>query len=335
MNDLRRTGLRFIESGLAVPLLFVVVLLAIYTSASPTALNPSQLQYTVINASLTLALAAAGLAIVVLIGGLDMSSAGVIAVTNALLTVNYAGSFGNQLLWLGIAVLVGMASGLLNGLIVQLFQLEPVVVTLGTSFLLSGFALLILPKPAGLTSVEGFSPIAFMTSDIGGVPVGLLVLLLVAAGWLLVRRSRFGSQLMAVGSDKEAAANSGVRVGLVTIVGFGIAGGMYGLAGIAVTSQTSGGDSNLSSSYLLAAFAAVVVGGLRLGGGHGSVIGAILGAIAVTIVINVLFVLGFASYWSTIARGVLLLLALGVQAAISVLLLRRRRAKSISVGGLL
>lgn len=334
MRHLRRNGLRLVESGLAVPLLFVLVLLAIYASASPTALNPSQLKYTVINASLTLALAAAGLAIVVLIGGLDMSSAGVIAVTNALLTVNYGGSLGNQFLWIGIAVLVGILSGVFNGLIVHMFQLEPVVVTLGTSFLLAGFALLILPKPAGLTPVEGFSPIAFMTSDIVGIPVGLLVLLLVIAGWLLMRRSRFGSQLLAVGSDKEAASNSGVRVGLVTIGGFGIAGGMYGLAGIAVTSQTSGGDSNLGSSYLLAAFAAVVVGGLRLGGGRGSVIGAILGAVAVTIVINVLFVLGFASFWSTIARGVLLLLALGVQAAISVLLSRRRRGQSITVGGL-
>lgn len=334
MRALYRPGLRLLESGLAVPLLFVLVLMTIYVSASPNALDPSQLKYTVINASLTLALAAAGLAIVVLIGGLDLSSAGVIAVTNALLTVNYGGSVANQFLWIGIAILVGILSGLFNGLIVHVFQLEPVVVTLGTSFILGGFALLILPKPAGLTPVEGFSPIAFMTSDIAGVPIGLLVLLTITAGWLLMRRSRFGSQLMAVGSDKEAASNSGVRVGLVSIGGFGVAGGLYGLAGIAITSQTSGGDPNLGSSYLLGAFAAVVVGGLKLGGGRGSIIGAILGAVAVTIVINVLFVLGFASFWSTIARGVLLLLALGVQSAITVLLLRRRRGQSITVGGL-
>lgn len=334
MSALRRTGLRFVESGLAVPVVFVVALLVIYVSASPQALNPDQLKYTVINASLTLALAAAGLAIVVLIGGLDMSSAGVIAATNAILTVNYGGSLGNQFLWILIAILVGVVSGVFNGLIVHVFKLEPVVVTLGTSFVLAGLALLILPQPAGLTPVQGFSPVAFMTSDVAGFPVGLIVLLLVIAGWFAVRRSRFGSQLLAVGSDKEAAANSGVRVGVVTVAGFGMAGGLYGLAGIAVTSQTSGGDSNLGASYLLAAFAAVVVGGLRLGGGHGSVFGAILGAVAVTIVINVLFVLGFASFWSTIARGILLLLALGAQAAISMILLRRRRDKSFTVGEL-
>ncbi|NQX13832.1 hypothetical protein HQQ80_19570 [Microbacteriaceae bacterium VKM Ac-2855] len=329
---MRTVGAKLVDSGLAVPLLFVLLLMTIYGSASPTALSPSQLKYTVINASLALALAAAGLAVVVLIGGLDMSSAGVIAITNALVTVNYGGALGTQFLWIVIAVLVGVLSGVVNGLIVHRFDLEPVVVTLATGFVLTGLALLLLPQPAGIDPVEGFSPLAFITSDVVGIPVGLLVLLLVIVGWIALRRSRFGSEMLAVGSDREAAANSGVKVGFVKVATFGIAGGLYGLAGVAVTSQTSGGDTQLGAGYLLAAFAAVVVGGLRLGGGQGSVIGAVLGAVAVTIVINVLFVLGFASFWSTIARGLLLLVALGAQAALSSMVRRRRRTESFSVG---
>lgn len=331
MNAIIQRGRGLADRGLVIPFVFVVVLLVIYGSKQPLALSPGQLKYTVINASLALTLAAAGLAIVVLIGGLDMSSAGVIAVTNAVLTLNYGGSVGNQLLWIAIAVLVGIASGIFNGLIVQRFKLEPVVVTLGTGFVLTGIALLLLPQPRGLEPVSGFSPIAFMTSDISGIPIGLLVMIAIALGWIALRRSRFGSQMIAIGSEKDAAAYSGIKVGTVTVLSFGLAGGLYALAGVAVTSQTAGGDSQLGSSYLLAAFAAVVVGGVKLGGGSGSVIGAMLGAVAVTIAVNVLFVLGFASFWSTIARGGLLLLALGCQAALLMFLDRRRVRQSFQV----
>jgi ribose transport system permease protein len=331
MNAIRTFASKLTNGGLAVPLAFVIALVAVSGILQPTALMPSQLKYTVINASLALALAAAGLAIVVLIGGLDMSSAGVIALTNALLAANYGGSLGNQFLWIVIAILVGIGSGMINGLIVHTFRLEPVVVTLGTSFVLSGFALLLLPKPKGLDPVEGFSPVAFLTSDVAGLPVGLLLMALVVFCWFALRRSRFGSEMISIGSDREAAAYSGIRVGLVSVVSFGIAGGLYGLAGIAVTSQTSGGDSQLGAGYLLAAFTAVVAGGLRLGGGFGSVLGAVLGAITVTIAVNVVFMLGFASFWSTIARGALLLLALACQAALSAILARKQTNQSLKV----
>lgn len=333
MKSVRSGALRLAESGLVVPLLFAAVLIAIYATLSPGALSPSQIKYTLINASLTLALAAAGLAFVVLVGGLDMSAAGVIAVTNAVLTINFGGGVAQQLLWIVIAIAIGALAGLINGLIVTTFRLEPVVVTLATGFIYSGLALLMLPKPRGLDPVEGFSVVGFVTSDIGGIPVGLLIMLLVVLGWVCLRRSRFGVQVISVGSDEESAQYSGISVRKVKLGAFSLGGALYGLAGIALTSQTSGGDSQIGNAYLLGAFAAVVVGGLRLGGGRGSVIGAMLGAFCVTILVNVLFVLGFASFWGTIGRGVLLLLALGVQSLIAVTVLQRRRQQSIRLEG--
>jgi ribose transport system permease protein len=333
MKSVKSAAQRLAESGLIVPVLFAVVLISIYASLSPGALSPTQIKYTLINASLTLALAAAGLAFVVLVGGLDMSAAGVIAVTNAVLTINFGGGVGQQALWVLISIALGALAGLINGLIVTTFRLEPVVVTLATGFIYSGLALLMLPKPRGLEPVEGFSVIGFVTSDIGGVPVGLLVMLLVVLGWVFLRRSRLGAQLISVGSDEESAQYSGIKVRKVKLVAFSLAGALYGLAGVALTSQTSGGDSQIGSAYLLGAFAAVVVGGLRLGGGRGSVIGAMLGAFCVTILVNVLFVLGFASFWGTIGRGVLLLIALGVQSIIAVTILQRNRQQSITLEG--
>lgn len=333
MSALRSISMRLAETGVLVPLLFLITLLTVYGAVAPSSLQPSQLQYTLVNASLTLALAAAGLTLVVLIGGLDLSSAGVIALTNAVLAVYYGGGLVQQFLLLGGVVILGVAAGVINGLVVTRFSLEPVVVTLGTGFIYSGIALWLLPQPQGLEIVEGFSPLAYLTRDVAGIPGGLILIVAVVTGWFLLRRSRFGAQIMAVGSDSEAAANSGIRVGAVSVKSFALAGGLYGLAGIALTSHTSGGDSQLGSSYLLAAFAAVVVGGVKLGGGRGSVLGAVLGAICVTVVVNVLFVLGFASFWGTIAQGTLLLIALGAQGLIAATLLRGQRKQSIAVGG--
>ena len=316
---------RSAEEGVLIPAVFLAVLLTLYAMRSPGALDPARLKYTLFNASLALVLAAAGLALVVLVGGLDLSSGGVIAAVNALLTVHYSGSIGAQLGWLVLAVALSAAFGALNGLVVHRFGLEPVVVTLASGFVLTGTALLMLPQPAGLQTSTGTPLISRLTSDVAGVPVSLLVILLVALGWVVLRRSRLGTAMIAVGSEVGAAAYTGVRVGRTRVLVFALAGALYGLAGIAVTAQTSGGDPQLGAGYLLGAFAAVVVGGVRLGGGFGSVIGVVLGAMALTVSVNVLLSLGFGTYWTTIVRGLFLFLAIGAQAALVVQLRRSGR----------
>lgn len=317
-----RWGRRAAEEGILIPAAFLVVLMIVYGVQTPGALDPARLKFTLLNASLTLVLASAGLTLVVLAGGLDLSSGGVIAAVNASLTVYYQGPIGAQIAWLVAAVALSAAFGAVNGLIVHRFELEPVVVTLASGFILTGAALQLLPQPAGLKPVEGTSLVTLMTSDIAGIPVSLLLILAVAVAWMVLRRSRLGTSLIAVGSDVHAAAYTGVKVGRTRVLVFALAGALYGLAGIAVTSQTFGGDAQLGAGYLLGAFAAVVVGGVRIGGGFGSVIGVILGAMALTVSVNVLFVLGFGTYWTTIVQGLILLMAIGAQAALLIFLRR-------------
>ena len=332
MITILKTPLRWVrrmaDAGILIPTVLLVALLVIYAARTPGALDPGQLKYTLFNASLALALASAGLALVVMVGGLDLSSGGVIAIVNTFLTVLYGGNIASQMGWILIAIVFGAAFGAMNGLIVHRFELEPVVVTLASGFILTGAALLILPQPAGLHHIDGFSLIQTMTSDIVGVPVSGLVIFLVALGWVGLRRSRLGTWLISIGSDSDAAQYSGVAVGRTRVAVFAIAGAMYSLAGIAVTSQTSGGDSKLGAGYLLGAFAAVVVGGVRLGGGFGSVIGVVLGAMALTVSVNVLLALNFDTYWTTIVRGLLLLAAIGAQAALGLWLRRSRHSNT-------
>jgi ribose transport system permease protein len=293
--------------------LFLVILLSILAWYEPTALTTNQFRYVVINASLALALASAGLTLVVIVGGLDLSSAGVIALSNALLATQLGGGTAQQIVTILAVILIGGLAGFLNGIVVTRFDLESVVVTLATGFILGGLARLLLPVPLGLER-DATSVISWFTASIMGIPVGVIVFLAVAMLWVGIRRLHFGTSLLAIGSDAEAAADAGINVSRTKVMAFTGAGLLYALAGVALTSQTSGGDPSVGASYLLGAFAVVVIGGIRLGGGRGSLIGALLGAISLTIAIDVLFVIGVASYWNFVARGALLLIAVGMQA---------------------
>jgi ribose transport system permease protein len=137
----------------------------------------------------------------------------------------------------------------------------------------------------------------------------LVVIGMVLLGWLWLKNTRLGTAIYAVGSDPDAAAAVGVRVALVRFLVYVIAGGCYGLAGVFISAQTGSGDPLVGNPLLLSMFAAVVVGGTRLGGGRGGPLGSAIGAYILMIVVNILLVLNVSAYYSTIAEGTILILA--------------------------
>ena len=141
------------------------------------------------------------------------------------------------------------------------------------------------------------------------LPMPILLLARRLAVWLWLKYTRFGTAIYAVGSDAEAARSAGVRVMLMRFLVYVIAGGCYGLAGVFISAQTGSGDPLVGNPLLLSIFAAVVVGGTRLGGGRGGPIGSVFGAYILMIVVNILLVLNVSAYYSTIAEGVILILA--------------------------
>ncbi len=308
---------RGISSGTLVAAAVLLIMIVIFVSVRPTFLRGTLFTSLVLNGSLAAALAAAGLALVVLVGGLDLSIAGSIALANALLTTQLGGGPAQQAAIILMVLVIGAATGYVNGLLVTVFGLEPVVVTLGTGFILSGTALLILPAPASVDP-DSLGLIATLTTT-AVVPGALVLMCVVAALWLVLRRSSLGAHIIAVGSDPHAAAQNGVRVGRTKRIAFAGSGLLYALAGAALTSQTLGGDTAVAQDYLLTAFAAVVIGGISMGGGRGSVVGAIMGAVTLTVAINLLFAIGLASFWGVIAKGFILLAAVALQAGVRAL----------------
>ena len=136
-----------------------------------------------------------------------------------------------------------------------------------------------------------------------------MLIVLVLAAWAWLKRTNFGVAIYAVGGDVDSARAVGVPTRFVQFMVYVIGGGCYGLAGVFISAETGSADPLIGNPMLLQMFAAVVVGGTKLGGGRGGPLGTVFGAYILMMVVNILLVLNVSAYYSTIAEGSILILA--------------------------
>ncbi len=256
----------------------------------------------------TLAMAAAGQTLVILTGGFDLSAGAVVSLVNVVLASNMPDTTGGILLWSLVGVGIGALVGAFNGFFVAVLRLQPIVVTLSTMFIVEGITLLVMDKPGGQIPY-GLSEALAEDAVPELLPMPLVLIGILVLLWLWLKNSRFGTAIYAVGSDMEAARAQGVRVAWVRFWVYVMAGACYGFAGVFISAMTGAGDPLVGNPMLLQIFAAVVVGGTTLGGGRGGIVGSIFGAYILMIVVNILLVLNVSAYYSTVAEGLILILA--------------------------
>jgi ribose transport system permease protein len=302
----RRRGL------LTAILVFIVLLIAVNLLASAP-MGYFDVSYMSAGGA-TLALAAVGQTLVILTGGFDLSAGAVISLVNVLLATHMGVTPGAEVLWAVIGIAVGACVGAFNGLFVAALRLQPIVVTLAVMFVAQGLTLLVADKPGGNVPA-GFTSFFTGSAIPNLLPAPLIVLAIVLAIWGLLKQTRFGTALYAIGSDVEAARFTGIRVGRTTFITYVLAGAAYGLAGVMVTAQTSTGDPLVGDPLLLQIFAAVVIGGTVLGGGRGGCVGTVFGAYSLMLIVNILLVLNVPAYYSTVVEGLILILAAFMGAA--------------------
>lgn len=268
-------------------------------------------------------------AVVVIAGGIDLGAGAMMVLANSVSALLMEG----QSLWATMAIALGVLAGAallgaLVGWIIVVSRVPDIIVTLATLFILSGAALMILPSPGGGTS-GGFRWI--FTGSTSGVGTNFLpsivalAMPLVALGvWL--RRTRSGLSLYAVGSDPNAAYLSGVNTRRAKIAAYAVAGGFAALAGLAITAITATGDPRFTNAAngTLNSVAAVVLGGIALTGGVGSVVGAAAAGIVLFVLNPILTAMSIDPNTSQVIRG---LLIVAVMMAAGLLEVRRRRAE--------
>ena len=275
------------------------------------------------NAALPLALAAVGETFVILTNGVDLSIGAMITLSNVTCAVLTAHGYGELAALAGVGI--GAAAGLANGLVVSYLRIAPLIATLATMSIYTGIALIILPTPGG-TVPSWLS--RWTASDIGSVPVaGIWLAVVVVVGWLLLRRTRFGINLQALGGSESAAWSAGINVTRTRIGAYVASGVCCGLAGVVLAGLTQSGDPTIGTVYLLDAIAAVVVGGTSLSGGVGTIAGSVFGAIALALVSSVLLVSEVSTNYQYIVTGLIVigaLLAHSLQARLRLIRAARR-----------
>lgn len=283
--------------GLAALLL---VLLAVTKLVQPS-FGASGLE-SVARAALPFAFATAAMAVVVIVGGIDLSVASmmaVCAVTAAVLMEKMSG-----LPAVAIVLGLGLAMGLVNGALIVATRVPDIVVTLAMLFVWEGAALLILETPGGSTT--DWVQQSIRGSLVPGIPNALAVMVgCIALVYIPVRRSKLGISIYATGSDERAAFRSGVAVGRVRIAAYGICGLFCAFGGLSLAALTGIGEP-VPGPYLLASVAAVVLGGVVLGGGRGGLLGPLIAVFILRIVRTILTLLAVDPNVTTIIEGTIM-----------------------------
>jgi len=310
------------SSGAPIAVILYLLMYGVYGSRAPSAFSLFGIT-TLLDNTVVLAIAAAGLTLVVLTAELDLSGIGVIAIANVVVaTTSGAGALG----WAGslvVALAVGLAVGLLNGWLVAVLGLQSLAATIGTMIACEGVALLILDAPGG----EVAEAIANgLTGAAGGVfPVAAIILIGLLALWLLLARTRLGIAIYAVGADEAAARLSGLNVRRTRLAAFALAGLCYAVAGYMLSAETSSGDPRASDAFLLFMYAAVAIGGTALTGGAGGVFGTVVGAGILTVMQKMLFALGVAEFYTSVFNGIVMIAAIFIGNFSAILARRQRR----------
>lgn len=272
-----------------------------------------------VNNTMPLALASIGQTIVVLTRGIDLSVGGVVDLTNAMAAVLLHGNIGNQIAVSVIIILVGAAAGLINGLLVGLGRLQPIVVTLATLSIFQGLAIRVLPQPGGAIP-PGYTH--FLVNP--NAPTALVFLLVAGLLWLGLRRTRLGVDIFAVGSDEQAAIALGVKAVRTKVITYTLAGALYAIAGLFLAATATAGDATTGDSYTLTSIVAIVLGGVSFFGGRGSAIGAIAGAFIITMIVNILFFAHMDPLYQAFYEGLFLVIAVVLGALIGRVVRARR-----------
>ncbi|MBY4891324.1 ABC transporter permease [Rhodobacteraceae bacterium N5(2021)] len=253
-------------------------------------------------AALPFAFATAAMAIVVIVGGIDLSIASMMAVcgVTAAVLMQSMGPVPAVL----ITLIVGLAMGALNGALIVLTRVPDIVVTLAMLFVWEGVALLILTSPGGTVATSLRTLIS--GAMIPGVPNALIFMgVAVALVWVPIRRAKLGLSIYAVGSDELAAFRSGVNVARTKIIAYGLAGVLSAMGGLSLIMLTGIGEP-VPGPYLLASVAAVVLGGVVLGGGRGGLLGPIIAVFILRIIRTILTLAAVDPNVTTIVEGVIM-----------------------------
>ncbi|MBZ9707310.1 ABC transporter permease [Mesorhizobium sp. ESP7-2] len=307
----------------------LIAVLVFFSIAAPNFLSAANLilmaKHVALNAFLAM-----GMTFVIITGGIDLSVgsivglcgmvAGYLVLNGIDLQIGYTVYF-NVFEIILITLLVGMAIGAVNGLLITRLNVAPFIATLGVLYVARGFALLssdgrtfpnLVGKPELGTTGFGF----LGAGRLLGLPVSIWILIVVALGAAyLARYTPLGRHIFAVGGNERAARISGVRVNMVKMFVYMFSGFCAAIVGLIISSELMASHPATGESFELNAIAAAVLGGTSMSGGRGTIGGTIVGAFVIGILSDGLVMMGVSSFWQMVIKGLVIIVAVVVDQA--------------------
>ncbi|NPD14729.1 ribose ABC transporter permease [Xinfangfangia sp. D13-10-4-6] len=305
------SGLSFKAVFAALGMLPVLILLAIaFELISGRFLSVNNISNVAQLAAINVVLAS-GMTFVILTGGIDLSVGSILSVSAMVaVIVSLMPEFG----WLGVpaAMVVGLACGLINGVLISALKLPPFIVTLGSLTAVRGVARLLGKDTTVFNPDLPFDVIG--NGSIAGIPwLAVIAMVVVVISWFILKRTVLGTWIYAAGGNPEAARLTGISVPFVLLFVYGLSGLLSGLGGAMAASRLYAANGlQLGQSYELDAIAAVILGGTSFTGGVGSIWGTLVGALIIAVLSNGLILIGVSDIWQYIVKGLVIIIAVAL-----------------------
>ncbi|MHB8629039.1 MAG: ABC transporter permease [Aggregatilineales bacterium] len=304
----RAIGQLKINPTLVLLMAFVLMCL-IFSLFAPGFFSINNLK-TISNTVAEVGITAVGMTLVLVTAGVDLSVGSTAALAGVV----------TSLLWPNVlpiwpAVLCGLLSGLLvglfNGLVITRLRINPLITTLATYSAVRGIAFIITGPQDNQLGDPSFEWLG--RGNVAGIPASLIIMLvLFAVFYFILRSTRFGRNLYAIGGSREAARLAGIKINVHLLIAYGVCGLLSAFAGLISAAQLGAGRPQAATGLEFTVIAAVVLGGTSLAGGKGSLLGTLIGVVLLRTLDNGLVLLNISSYYQDVARGAVLLLTVGI-----------------------
>ncbi len=252
-----------------------------------------------------------GMTFVIIGGGIDLSVGAIIALAGVWATTLATQSYGaGGMIFTALAV--GIAVGLINGVLISYGKLVPFIATLAMLVAARGLAAQISGKQTQVSTNTLINDLA--STRLLGIPLLVWILgLVVAAGWVLLNRTTFGRRTVAVGGNPEAARLAGINVKRHTVLLYALSGLCCGIAAIMLTSLGTSAQAAMANLYELDAIAAAIIGGTLLSGGRGTIIGALFGVLVFSTITNLFAINNLSTEVQNMVKGAIIVAAVLIQ----------------------
>jgi ribose transport system permease protein len=281
-----------------------IILLVIMSILSPVFLTEVNL-INILRQVTVVGVISVGMTFAVIAAGIDLSVGATLALSGiVLVSMQSEGAF----VAIAVALLAGIACGFANGVAVSYGKVQPFVVTLASMTVIRGLTLIM--SDGTPISLSNSFLLEIGSSYVGPIPLLIIIFVIVILiGWVLLSKTKFGRYTFAIGSSENASKLAGIKIDRMKVMIYTLSGGLAALAGILLTSRLSSASPIAGTGYELDAIAAVAIGGAKLSGGVGSMVGTLLGVLIVGVISNGLVLLDVNAYIQQVVKGIIIFVA--------------------------